>query len=231
MKAYAIVVRGNAISEKGFENLITSSEKVGNEFEIKRFEAIVPDQVDDMMEQYGLRWNYPWVGRQVDFASGLTKQAYKTRNPKSRIACALSHYLLWRLASKEKSPTLILEHDAKFIMKMDFDPSSSNMFIVGLNNPLGATRKSRDFYNAIVQNEDRVQPCPWVESNRQEVPQGLAGNSAYTMKPPGAQHMLRLVKDYGLWPNDALMCRQLVPRLGVTKKFYTAVQGLGSTTS
>lgn len=49
--------------------------------------------------------------------------------------------------------------------------------------------------------------------------------------PKGARQMLRLVEDHGLWPNDAIMCKQLIPSLGVTKKFYTEVQGTPSTTS
>ena len=36
---------------------------------------------------------------------------------------------------------------------------------------------------------------------------------------------------YGLWPNDALMCKQVIPRLGVTTKYYTEVQGTPSTTT
>ena len=63
------------------------------------------------------------------------------------------------------------------------------------------------------------------------VPQGLAGNSAYFMKPSGAKKMIDLTAEYGMWPNDALMCRQLVPTLGQTKTYYTYVQGTESTTS
>ena len=74
------------------------------------------------------------------------------------------------------------------------------------------------------------QLVPYVDSDRQ-VPQGLAGNSAYIIKPTGANHLIGLVKEYGLWPNDAIMCRQLVTGLGVTKKFYTNTQKLKSTTT
>ena len=63
------------------------------------------------------------------------------------------------------------------------------------------------------------------------VPQGLAGNSAYIMKPSGAKKMLDLVAQFGLWPNDAIMCRQLIPTLGVSKTSFTGVQGLPSTTT
>ena len=100
---------------------------------------------------------------------------------------------------------------------------------MGINNPLGATRKARDYYNTIVNDPKWLQPVPSIDSH--DVPQGLAGNSAYILKPIGAQKMLDIVKQYGLWPNDAIMCKQLLPRLGVTKKFYTTIQGLQSTTT
>jgi len=229
MKAYAIVIRDNQVSEQGYERLVQSSKDVGNKFNINKFEAITPDYVDATMKDNNLKWNYPWVGKEVDFATGLTKSAYKTKKPKARIACALSHYLLWKTCVKLGEPILILEHDAVFINKLDFDPNQGNMWVVGINNPLGATRKSRDFYTKIQNSKLWLQMVPKIDN--EDVPQGLAGNSAYIMKPQGAKRMLDLVKQYGLWPNDAIMCRQLIPRLGVTKKFYTSVQGLKSTTT
>ena len=47
MIAYAIVVKDNDVSEKGFERLVKSSKDVGNKFEIKRFDAITPDNVKE----------------------------------------------------------------------------------------------------------------------------------------------------------------------------------------
>jgi GR25 family glycosyltransferase involved in LPS biosynthesis len=63
------------------------------------------------------------------------------------------------------------------------------------------------------------------------VPQGLAGNSAYIIKPKGAEELIMAVEKYGAWPNDAIMCKQLIPNMGVTRRFYTKVQGLPSTTT
>ena len=73
------------------------------------------------------------------------------------------------------------------------------------------------------------QPAPYIDDLK--VPQGLAGNSAYIIKPSGAIKMLKLVEEYGLWPNDAIMCKQLIPNLYVTRKFYTTIQNLKSTTT
>tara|TARA_R110000744_G_scaffold123675_1_gene229027 strand:+ start:680 stop:1372 length:693 start_codon:yes stop_codon:yes gene_type:complete len=229
MKAYAITIRGNLVSEAGYKRLVESSRAVGNKFNINRFEAITPDYVDMTLKSQKIKWNYPWVGKEIDIASGLTKSAYLTKNPKARVACALSHYLLWKTCVKLDEPVLVLEHDAVFTQAIDFDINDGGMFIVGINNPLGATRKARDYYNTIVNDPKWLQPVPSIDSH--DVPQGLAGNSAYILKPIGAQKMLDIVKQYGLWPNDAIMCKQLLPRLGVTKKFYTTIQGLQSTTT
>ena len=63
------------------------------------------------------------------------------------------------------------------------------------------------------------------------IPQGLAGNSAYIIKPWAAKKVIQEVKEIGAWPNDALLCYQNFSFLAVTKKYYTRVQGLPSTTT
>ena len=37
--------------------------------------------------------------------------------------------------------------------------------------------------------------------------------------------MINLVNEHGAWPNDAIMCRQLVPKLGVTKNIILQHKG------
>jgi len=227
MKVYAIVIKDMEVSEFAFSKLKQSSFKVKNEFEIERFDAVVPKDVDNLLETYNIEWNYPWEGEVVDFATGLTKSAYKTARPKARIAAALSHYTLWRKASLLQEPILILEHDAYFTTKLDLKKTKGD--IIGINNPLGCTRKSKEYYHQIIKKQDMFQRAPTIDDIT--IPQGLAGNSAYIINPQGAIHMLNLVKEYGLWPNDALMCKQLVPNLYVTRKFYTTVQNTRSTTT
>lgn len=229
MKHYAIVIKDSEVSEHGFRQLNQSSMKVKNDFTIERFNAVVPSQVDDLLLKYDIQWNYPWNGEVIDFASGLTKKAYPTANPKARIAAALSHYTLWNECAILNQPFLILEHDAYFVNKIDFDPSETSHHVIGINNPLGATRKSRAFHELVLKNINKFQPVPTIDEPN--VPQGLAGNSAYIIKPAGAERLIDLVKEYGLWPNDAIMCKQLMLKLGVTRKFYTNLQNLRSTTT
>ena len=167
----------------------------------------------------------------MDFATGLKKSAYRTANPKNRIACALSHYTLWKASADLQVPILILEHDAIFTKKLDPQYLVESKFdIIGINNPLGATRKSKEFYNEVLKKKDKkIIITPTIDQIN--IPQGLAGNSAYLVKPRCARNLLNAVHKYGLWPNDALMCKQIIPNIGVTTSFYTTLQGTPSTTT
>jgi GR25 family glycosyltransferase involved in LPS biosynthesis len=229
IEARVIRIKDNEISEKGAEICIHSSKTLENDIRIDKFDAVTPDEVGVGLIDYMIEWNYPWQGEVFDIATGLKKTAYRTSNPAARIACALSHYKLWRQCAGSVKPFLILEHDAVFINKLDDNILWSNHQIIGINNPLYATRKAKEFMEIASKGKDTIVPVPTVDSVN--VPQGLAGNSAYIIKPDGAKQMLKLVKQYGLWPNDALMCKQLVKGMGVTRKFYTRVQGLPSTTT
>ena len=161
----------------------------------------------------------------------LTKTAYPTADKRKRISCFLSHWYLWNKCEKSGEMIMIFEHDARIQKKLPSDRTfrNSEFDIIGINDPSMATRKSKDYHDAILENTSFFQPVPVIDEVH--IPQGLAGNSAYVIKPKGAERLLDLSLRYGMWPNDALMCRQLVPNLGVTRNFYTRVQGLRSTTT
>ena len=113
------------------------------------------------------------------------------------------------------------------------------MGIVGLNNPKGATRKASVYYDEVLKlNELRGRKfsghkavdAPWVDDNK-DAPQGLAGNSAYYITNKMAHKLLRKIQEVGIWPNDALMCKQLFPnQLKQIYPFVTELQGIKSTT-
>jgi len=230
MKAYVITILGHTLSEYAADNCIESSVKLKNPFNIQKFEAVTPLETGEIMKDYGIEWNYPWDGNVYDFKSGLKKSAYVTRDPLARIACALSHYKLWHMCQDLDEPFLVLEHDAIFQRHLDPEYIIESKFnIVGLNDPIGATRRSRSFHDKVQNSNKDITPVPNIDNF--DVPQGLAGNSAYIIKPAGASAVIEAVDDYGLWPNDAIMCKQLIKRMGVTKKYYTQVQGLPSTTT
>ena len=230
MRAKAIVIPGNETSHLGYRRLLKSYEDTQQEFNVDQFEASTPYNAEQHMKEFDITWNYPWEGEVSDFATGLIKRAYVGRDPRARIACAMSHVRLWIECFETKINFLILEHDAYFIkhipwiqiLEWDYD-------IIGINDPLGATRKAREFKRLIELDPNFVQNVPTIDEFN--VPQGIAGNSAYIITPDGAERVLQAVFKYGLWPNDAIMCKQLVRGMGVTKHHYTRIQGLPSTTT
>lgn len=230
MKALAIVIRGNDISENGFNTLVTSSEAVDNDFHIELFEAVTAPNVDDLLKLKRLKWNYPNVGSVLDPWTGMRKTAYGGRDHRKRIGCALSHFLLWEACVQTNEPLIILEHDSAFILRLDPQPLLDSKYgVIGINSPLHATFAFNRYHEMVQNNPDELQPPPMLASK--EIPQGLAGNSAYVIKPYAAKHLIELCYKYGLWPNDAIMCQQLCNFLGVSKTYYTQVQGLKSTTT
>ena len=229
MNAFVIYVKGNEISEKGAEKCIASSKKVKNDFSIALFEGVTPNMAKTVMIGNGLKWKYPWQGQETDLRTGLVKSAYPTKVPENRIACAMSHWLLWRKCATLNEPLLILEHDSIFTSKLKYDAIlKSNYDIIGINSPASATRRAHMFHDIVQSKPAWIQPVPDIDEFN--IPQGLAGNSAYIIKPDGAKNLLNAVKEHGVWPNDAIMCKQIIPKLGVTKEYFTSVQGLPSTT-
>ena len=215
----------------GFQELNDSYDKYGHNDGLEMHEAISVDKVEMIAAGNGLNWNYPWEGKVSDLKSGLIKSAYTTADPRKRISCFVSHWYLWQKCVKLDEMILILEHDSRFIKKLPADSTfaRADFDIIGINDPSMATRKSKLYHDMILERVDFFQPVPRIDEFN--IPQGLAGNSAYVIKPAGAKLMLELSQEYGMWPNDALMCYQLVPKLGVTRNFYTRIQGLRSTTT
>jgi len=225
----------NEVYMKAFSKLQDSSYRVGNDFRPEIFEATIAENAEDHMSKLLLEWNYPWEGVVTDLKTGLKKSAYQTKNRLNRIACAISHYRLWAVCAKTDKPMLVMEHDAIFIQKFRYDNllEDNHYNIIGINNPIGNTRKSHEFHKILQQSVDRentgIVPVPTIDNF--DIPQGLAGNSAYIIKPKGARMCIKAASEHGLWPNDALMCKQLIPHMGVTKAYYTNTQRVVSTTT
>ena len=121
--------------------------------------------------------------------------------------------------------------------------------ICGINSPIGATRKAlildskiknavNNFKNPSEINintkivREAIVTIPYVdEPDDIPLPSGLPGNSAYVIKPWAAKKLLEKTSEIGIWPNDALMCRQFFPWLQHYFPYFTKVQGSASTTT
>tara|TARA_Y100001972_G_C7645011_1_gene324091 strand:- start:1576 stop:2025 length:450 start_codon:yes stop_codon:yes gene_type:complete len=143
-------------------------------------------------------------------------------------ACTVSHARLWKLCVETSEEIMILEHDAIFTRKIEkFEWEGG---VLGLNDPRGATHSSGKYHN-IVSSSHGIKDAPWV-GDPLSMPQGLAGNSAYIIKPYFAEKLLNKLKEKGGWPNDSIMCKQFFKNeLKVIYPYYTTVQGVQSTTT
>ena len=230
IKSYVISIADNEISKKASDRCIQSHNDVGNEFKVEKFNAVTPAEVDRLLKFHSISWTFPWEKEEQNFAYGLTLKPYPTADRYKRMACFLSHYTLWNKCIDVGNPFIILEHDALWIKKLDPTFILTSVYnIVGLNNPIGATRRADVFDSQVQFGKTDILPVPKVDEFN--IPQGLAGNSAYLIKPSGASDLIHKVRELGAWPNDAIMCKQLIHMMGVTKKYYTKVQGTISTTS
>lgn len=198
-----------------------------------KVKAITPEEVDMWMHDKRIHWTYPWDKPTLDIRSGLNLHPYTTATPAKRVACFLSHYSEWEQCAVKGRPQIIMEQDALLTKRLPFELLEQSKFqIIGLNDPRGATRKSAVFHQKVEEAKQKgynVIRTPKVDN--ENVPQGIAGNSAYYITPEGAQKMIDLVKEFGAWPNDAIMCRQLFDKLGVTTTYYSTVQKTASTTT
>ena len=232
MKAFVICMAQRGDSIEAAQRCRVSAREEECDFEILPWDAVEAPDAPTAISKKLIKWTYPWQGEVNDFKTGLILSAYQTANKNARIGCFLSHYELWEYCVRSAEPILILEHDALFIRKLDPKPLLDSRYgIIGINDPRGATRRSNVFHQQVQNMQEDIGPVPMIDDPR--VPQGLAGNSAYLIKPEAASKVIAKVKEIGAWPNDALMCYQNFNYnlLGVTKQYYTRVQGTRSTTT
>lgn len=205
-------------------------------------DATTPQTLNEDLSVVGLTlndWSFPKSPAVSinDVKTGMKLTGYAASDYTKVVSCLVSHMKAWTACVEINQPIVILEHDALFVNQ--FDPQDVledfSGGALGLNDPRRATRRSMQFLQATQDaalakgSGVQVVDAPWVDEKH--IPQGLAGNSAYIIKPEAAQQLLDKIQDIGMWPNDALMCKQLFPWLQVTYPFYTQVQGVKSTTT
>ena len=216
MKAFVITLRGHEYSERVASRCIDSGASTGG-IGIERFDAIPKADALSVMAKRGIRWT--WGSNNV-----LRHHPYPGELA-SRVGCSMSHFLLWELCAATE-PLLILEHDAVFVGA--FEPFEF-AGVCQVNDPDGATPRGKWWSEQMVKRGPGVFPKTRVLDDPR--PDGLAGNSAYVLKPHAAAALIAKVHEVGMWPNDALMCRQFFPWLEERFPFVTRVEQSMSTTS
>lgn len=211
MKVYVITLFGNDYSEYCAQRCIDSCNQP-----VIPFRAVQAREALEMLDSEGLLWTW---------GPGYFNMEHKPYggDHASRVGCFLSHYFLWKRCVDE-GPMLILEHDAVFVRPFYPFPFSGACQI---NDPRGATPKGDWWRDRMVERGSGIWPKTRVFDDTR--PDGLAGNSAYCLLPETARMLIELVQTIGAWPNDAIMCRQLVPHLEEVYPFITEVQSQEST--
>ena len=224
MKAYVITLTGNDYSEACAARCIQSAADHG--LEVSAFEAVPADMALDTMHAHGLKWTWAKNNTAPDVCpiTGLKQHPYGRLSPK--IGCSMSHYLLWNRCAIDDEPLLILEHDAVFLRPL---PEVDFNGICMINDPAGATPRWQWWSEQMQQRGPGIFLKTRVFDG--DRPDGLAGNSAYLIKPWAAHQLIDLFHRIGVWPNDATMCVQLLPYLQELYPFVTCVKQEQSTSS
>lgn len=241
MKAFIISLTNHHASTLQTRMLIGSIKKTKSNLEALVIDATTPATFTedlakiDYIDATNLTWSYPVDPTQdrLDMKTGLYLKHYQTDNILAVASCMVSHMRCWQMCIDLYEPVVVLESDAIFTRKFDMHDLTKdfNGGIIGLNDPRGATRKARVFHEKVSKTEG-LQKCPTVdEINEDPLPSGIAGNSAYVITPRAAKRLLEKTKELGLWPNDAVMCKQFFPWLQVVYPYYTGLQGGKSTTT
>ena len=225
------------------------------------FAATTPQTIVVDINKYLYEWKdglldslgnprYTWpineFGDRMDFATGVHKKHYTAKDVRKVVAAAISHMRLWASCYYNNKPIVILEHDVVFTRRFKtsllshvkdtkvLDISHTGMWLNGicsLNDPRGATRRGL-YYHDQMKTASGCRPVVKVNNpNDPEYAEGLPGNSAYIITPEAAKMLLDKSAQIGIWPNDALMCRQLFPFIQSYYPYFTQVNQQRSTTT
>lgn len=227
MKAFVITLRGHRYSESKATRCIETAWRVGG-IEVTPFAAVDKASAREVMQRQGLKWTWAKDNTAPDICpiTGLYQHPYTGANLEAKIGCAMSHFGLWQACVALDEPILILEHDAVFVREF---PEFEFRFACQINDPKGATPRGLWWSQRMIERgtagvHEKTEVFP------RSRPDGLAGNSAYVLKPHAALELIEMVRRVGVWPNDALMCRQLFP-LEEYFPFITRVEQELSTSS
>ena len=229
MKAFVITLKDNQYSNQVADRCIESAKNYG--LDVDKFWGVGIDTANQVMSDYGLRWS--WANNNTSNSvcpiTGLHQFPYRAADIRTKIGCSMSHFLLWEKCVQLGEPILILEHDAVFLRSL---PDVEFKGLCQINDPTGATRRGSWWANKMRERGGKgVFEKTWVTSpSERQIPDGLAGNSAYMVKPHAAKELMDKYKELGVWPNDATMCKQIFPYLEEYYPFVTRVVQTKSTT-
>lgn len=187
---------------------------------------VISNSLFEITKGHDPRIKYTWpvnpADNILDLKTGLQLNAYRAKDHRKIIACAVSHMRAWTQCIKTNRPILVLEHDAEFFREFAMSAitkaadNSKTWGVLGINGAQAGQTRRANVYSATMDKfastNKAIMPVPSVQGpGEPPVPQGLAGNSAYVIKPWAARELIEAQMEHGIWPNDALMCKELFP--------------------
>lgn len=223
MKAFVIALKNNKYSNEVADRCIESGKLFG--IHVEKFYGVEKEVAEKVMAFHRLKWTWANYNSEtlIDRKTNLQQFPYTTTDLRAKIGCSMSHYLLWKMCIALDEPILILEHDAVFIRAMPENIEFKG--ICQINDPAGATRRGGWWSQEMIKRGgEGAFEKTWVTKPKdRHIPDGLAGNSAYMVKPWAAKELVNKFHELGVWPNDAIMCKQLFPYLEEYYPFITKV--------
>ena len=187
MRTFVITLSNNKDSVRSAEQTRRSAKKVGYKEPIEHFEAITPDQWEDILPNNG--------NHKFHIMERLTGSEFE--RPRNIAAGFASHYLLWKKCIELGEPILILEHDAIFvdnIPDIEFDRCVN----------FGRPSYIRPFAMVYKDYKDGLHLLEQAN---------FLGHHAYAMKPEAAKQFVADVETRELICNDIWMDRETYPWL------------------
>lgn len=224
-----ITIRGHSYSEKSSYACIDSAARY--DIEVHPWWAVTPDSVVDIMNYHGLSWTWANMNTQKTICphTGLHHFPYTARDVRTKMACSMSHYLLWLECADSDDEMLILEHDARFQREL---PDIDFYGACQINDPRGGGYRGAWHSDQMAQRGTTgTHALTRKRDSGSLIPDGFSGGSAYLIKPHAAQQFLDAVARLGLWPNDATICLQLFPWLQEYYPFITWIDQQESTST
>jgi len=224
MISFVITLEGHEYSEAKAKRCIDTAARFG--LEVQKFPAVNEHQAQRVMREQGLGWTWADNNTRITYCKQTGLRQHPYGKLAAKIGCSMSHYLLWQRCVEASELCLILEHDAVFLRPL---PEIEFNGICQINDPAGATPGGERWSKIMQERGAGVHSKTLMMIDKQ--PDGLAGNSAYLIRPWAAQELIEAFHKYGVWPNDATMCVQLFPYLQELFPFVTRVEQTMSTTS
>lgn len=245
---YIIRIEGDAYSEKVASRCLTScNDHMIGSFGVEYFNAVTPKDFKELGDAY--HYTYPIKGtkyievlgpepidpkffsieelqKQNDFVERhhLELKAYRAADYRKVWGASMSHFRLWETCFNLNKPIMILEHDTVFMHKFNFASIQERIVdgdIVMINDPRGCTRRGQKYHENILSKGFGIHDIDGVNEPHEHDPDGLAGGSAYIITPKAAKRAIGLGNIFGVWPNDALLCKQLFHGNGTRlRSFY-----------